>query len=283
MTSAGTPMASHRSYHVMKNLKLVRLKFRSKLITCLALALSGHAMLNAQPSLVDSNLNLRTVVSGLDQPTTMAFLGADDILVLEKASGKVKRITGGAVAATVLDLAVNSGSERGLLGIALHPEFPENPGVYLYWTESTTGADTTVLSETSLLGNRVDRFVWNGAALTFEKNITRFRALQEDAGQNPRGNHDGGILRFGPDGKLYTYTGDTGRRGQMQNLPDGPGPAGNMPDDQFGGPEPDNAHLTGVILRLNDDGTTPIDNPYAQIPTVRGGPDVDNIRRVFAY
>ena len=193
MISAGTTTAPHLSYHVMKNLKLVQLTISSKLIACMTLAVSGQAMLNAQPvpSLVDSNLHLRTVVSGLEQPTSMAFLGADDILVLEKASGKVKRVTGGVVASTVLDLAVNSGSERGLLGIALHPKFPENPGVYLYWTESTTGVDTTVLSETPLLGNRVDRFVWDGAALTHETNITRFRAFQEDAGQNPRGNHDG--------------------------------------------------------------------------------------------
>ena len=65
----------------------------------------------------------------------------------------------------MLDLAVNISSERGLLGIALHPSFPTNPGVYLYWTESTTGADTNVLSQTPLLGNRVDRFVWNGSTL----------------------------------------------------------------------------------------------------------------------
>jgi glucose/arabinose dehydrogenase len=284
MTPAGTATASQRSYHVMKNRKLLRLTIRSKLIACMTLVVSGHA--NAQPvtpSLVDSNLSLRTVVSGLEQPTSMAFLGADDILILEKASGKVKRVSGGVVTSTVLDLAVNSGSERGLLGIALHPEFPENPGVYLYWTESTTGADTTVLSETPLLGNRVDRFVWDGAALTHEANIMRFRAFQEDAGQNPRGNHDGGILRFGPDGKLYTYTGDTGRRGQMQNLPDGPGPAGGQPDDQFGGPEPDNEHLTGVILRLNDDGTTPTDNPFFKAGALRGGEAGANLQKVFAF
>jgi hypothetical protein len=54
------------------------------------------------------------------------------------------------VRAVVLDLAVNFASERGLLGIALHPDFPTDPGVYLYWTESSTGADTGVLSETPL-------------------------------------------------------------------------------------------------------------------------------------
>src|SRR5688572_2230813 len=88
-----------------------------------------------QPTVLDSNLAVRTVVSGLNQPTTMAFLGANDALILEKATGKVQRLSGVTITGTVLDLAVNSNSERGLLGIALHPDFPVNPGVYLYWTE----------------------------------------------------------------------------------------------------------------------------------------------------
>src|SRR3989454_546756 len=194
----------------------------------------------ASPTMLVPNLAVRTVVTGLVQPTSIAFIGNNDFLVLEKASGRVLRVVDGAVRSIVLDLAVNSASERGLLGIALHPDFPINPGVYLYWTESSTGADSAALADVPLLGNRVDRFVWNGSTLTMEKNMIHLRAFQADAGQQPRGNHDGGVIRFGPDGKLYIYIGDNGRRGQMQNLPDGPGPAGNMPDDQFGSPEPDN-------------------------------------------
>jgi glucose/arabinose dehydrogenase len=190
------------------------------------------------------------------------------------------------VAATpVLDLAVNSGSERGLLGVALHPQFPTTPAVYLYWTESSTGADTSVLSETPLLGNRVDRFLWNGSTLTHDADVIRIRALQQDA-TNPseRGNHDGGIIKFGPNGKLYVLIGDLGRRGQMQNLPDGPGAAGAA-DDQFGGggPEPDNAHLSGVILRLNQDGTAPVDNPFFVAGGMRGGEAGVNLQKIFAY
>ena len=64
---------------------------------------------------------MRTVVSGLSSPTSMAFLGDDDILVLEKETGRVQRVVNGATQSTVLDLPVNFGSERGLLGIALHP------------------------------------------------------------------------------------------------------------------------------------------------------------------
>jgi glucose/arabinose dehydrogenase len=191
------------------------------------------------------------------------------LLVLEKATGQVKRVVNGVVQGTVLDLAVNSGSERGLLGIALHPSFSAMRLVYLYWTESATGADTGVLSETPLLGNRVDRYVWNGSTLTFDRNIIQLRALQPPFAAEPtpeagRGNHDGGVIKFGPDGKLYLYIGDVGRRGWMQNLLNGPlGPGQN--DDSFGGPEPDDAHLTGVILRLEDDGSTPIDNPFTGV------------------
>ena len=90
------------------------------------------------------------------------------------------------------------------------------------------------------------------------------------------------MLRFGPDGKLYILIGDNGRRGQLQNLADGPfGPG--IPDDQFGGPEPDDAHLTGVILRLNDDGTTPADNPFFAAGAAIGGEVGANVQKIFAY
>src|SRR5262249_42566152 len=140
------------------------------------------------------------------------------------------------------------------------------------------------------------------------------RAFQADAGQPLRGNHDGGIIRFelsrddegdddhdGDDGdrdeedadhqggndghrkaKLFIIIGDNGRRGQTQNLLNGPfGPG--VPDDQFGGPMPDNAHLTGVVLRLNDDGTTPRDNPFFRQGAFIGGEVGANIQKIYAY
>lgn len=231
------------------------------------------------PTMLDDNLTVSTVITGLDQPTSMAFIGPNDFLVLEKASGKVKRIVNGALQSTPLDLAVNNASERGLLGIALHPKFSQNGLVYLYWTESSTGVDTANTDEVAVLGNRVDRFVWNGSTLTFDRNLIKLRSLQQDAGQPSRGNHNGGVLRFGPDGKLYIIFGDNGRRGFLQNLASG----GPTPDDQFGGPQPDDAHLTGVILRLNDDGSTPLDNPFFSVPTNLTGEAAVNIKKVFAY
>jgi len=231
------------------------------------------------PSMLDPNLSVKTVVSGLSQPTSMAFIGNNDFFVLEKNTGKVQRVTNGAVQSPApLDLAVNSGSERGLLGIALHPNFQNNGFVYLYWTQSSTGVDSANLADVALLGNRVDRYVWNGVKLTFDRNLIKLHAYQADANQTLRGNHNGGVLRFGPDGKLYILMGDNGRRGLLQNNQLGP-----VPDDQFGGPEPDDAHLTGFILRLNDDGSTPPDNPFFNASTTLTGQAATNIRKLYAY
>ncbi len=246
------------------------------------LTLPAQAWAQANPTVVDPDLAVRTVATGLSQPTGLAFIGANDMLVNEKATGKVIRIRNGVVEGPVLDLAVNSASERGLLGIALHRNFMVNGFVYLFWSESNTGADSTSLAAVDLLANRLDRFVWNGSTLTFDRNLIRFRAFQQDAGQPLRGNHDGGVVRFGPDGKVYVIVGDTGRRGQMQNLEFGPfGPG--IPDDQFGGPEPDDAHFTGVIVRLNDDGTTPTDNPFYDVGAAIGGQAGANIQKIYAY
>ena len=262
----------------------------------LSLAVAATVCLPAMAqgqALIDPALTVSTVVSGLSQPISLAFLGPNDFLVTEKATGQVKRVTNGVVAGVVVDLAVNSNSERGLLGMALHPEFPAVPWVYLYNTESTTGADSSVATEVPLLGNRVDRFVWNGSTLSFDRNIIQLRAFQNDHNNvaDPtlevfRGNHNGGVLRFGPDGKLYVIIGDNGRRGWNQNNLEGP-----VPDDDFGGPEPDDEHLTGVILRLNEDGSTPEDNPFQQaaedvgskIGGALGEEVARNLRKVFGY
>jgi hypothetical protein len=80
------------------------------------------------PTMLHPRLDVRPVVSGLNRPNHPGFIGSDDILALEKNTGQVKRVVNGVVQGAVLDLAVNFGSERGLLGIALHPGLPGQPG-----------------------------------------------------------------------------------------------------------------------------------------------------------
>ncbi|MGE3819062.1 MAG: sorbosone dehydrogenase family protein [Isosphaeraceae bacterium] len=250
-------------------------------------------------AVLDPTLQVGTFVnSGLTQPIGILFLGSvNDALVLEKASGQIKRVINGVVqAAPVLDLAVNSASERGLLSAAFHPNFPTTPHVFVRWTESSTGTDTNVTANVPLLGNRVDRFIWNPIAgtLTFDQNVVMLRARQTDNVQvpgqaptsvnaNENGNHNGGVIRFGPDGKLYIYMGDLGRRGWMQNLANGPFLSPPLVDDTFGGPAPDSAHLTGVMLRINEDGTAPPDNPFFAHGAGIGGEVGANVQKIFAY
>jgi len=286
-----------------------RPRFEFKLFGCSTLRLPllmyvVAAVVQAVPSLTDPNLQVTSAVSGLTQPTGIAFLGPNDFFVIEKASGQVKRIVNGVVTAVVLDLPVNSNSERGLLGIALHPNFPANPSIYLYWTESSTGADSTVVTEVGNpasayppgtpqpLGNRVDRFTWDAATqtLTYAQNLIRLHAFQHDnnnpTNPNPlaayQANHNCGKIVFGPDGKLYIMIGDNGRRGWLQNLPNGPflPPA---PDDEFGGPAPDDNHVTGSIFRLNEDGSTPADNPFFAVGAALGGEVGANIQKIYSY
>ena len=77
--------------------------------------------------------------------------------------------------------------------------------------------------------------------------------------------------------------GDQGRRGWLQNLPNGPFLTAPFVDDTFGGPEPDNAHLSGIILRLNDDGSGAGDNPFFAAGAAMGGEVGANIQKIFSY
>jgi aldose sugar dehydrogenase len=201
---------------------------------------------NAQ-TLADPSLRVNEVVGGLSQPTAMVFIGPGDLLILQKGDGRVRRVINGVLqAGEVLDVAVDTASERGLLGVALHPNFASNFFVFLYYTQSSTASDNG-----SPLDNRVVRYTWNGSKLI---NPTLIITLPVTPGPN----HNGGAMTFGPDGKLYIVIGDLNRDGQLQNFPAGAGP-----DD------------TGVILRINDDGSIPMDNPFFS----QGG----QLARYYAY
>jgi aldose sugar dehydrogenase len=177
----------------------------------------------AQPSLSDT-LNVEAVVEGLSSPTSMIFLGDNNILVLEK-EGSVRLISNGVLQEEpILQVPVNAENERGLLGIAADED---NNSVFLYYTEADP------------LRNRVYKYQWNGQSLV---NPTLILDLPAEPGPN----HDGGKIVIGPDGYLYAVIGDLNHDGQLQNFPDGP-----PPDD------------TGVIFRVNlEDGSAAPDNPF---------------------
>src|SRR5205814_6777325 len=98
---------------------------RSVLLLATFLALPVAAA--AQPTMNDPTLTVSPVIpaGSLSQPTTMDFLADNDILVLEKATGRVRRVLNNVLQPTIaLDAAVNSDAERGMLGIAVDPGSP---------------------------------------------------------------------------------------------------------------------------------------------------------------
>jgi len=230
------------------------------------------------PFMTDDSLRVEVAARGLIEPTAVAFLAADDFFVTEKSTGEVHRVAAGEVGEPVVDLAVNFFDERGLLGIALHPEFAENGYVYLYWTasgegngdEGLLGTDTDDEFTLPDLGNRVDRFAWDGEALTWDMNIVELRSntLDTDTSGRIRGNHDAGPIVFGQDGTLFIVNGDQNLRGQYQNITDGPAP--------------DDLNFAGAVLRLNDDGSIPEDNPFYDVGA-EIGEGGENIQMTWAY
>jgi glucose/arabinose dehydrogenase len=226
----------------------------------LASALLLAAEVAAQPSLDDPSLKVETVASGLASPTQMAFLGPNDILVLQKNDGRVRRILNGTLQPTpVLDVAVDAENERGLLGIAINTASP--PQVLLYYTEVADPDGDGLPDGGTPLGNRVYRYTWNAAQAKLES-----PQLVLDLPVLSGPNHNGGVLLLGPgsapqqtgaagDGSLlYAAIGDLNRNGQLENFPAGP-----APDD------------TAVILRVAQDGTPAPGNPFvpycSQTPT----------------
>ncbi|MGH9978798.1 MAG: PQQ-dependent sugar dehydrogenase [Nitrososphaeraceae archaeon] len=184
-----------------------------------------------------------TFVEGLDSPTSMVFLNKDDILVLEK-KGQLRLVSNGQLQAQpVLQVPVNTESERGLLGITVmngsssgssNNQITETQSIFLYYTESGVSAGEGELR------NRVYRYNWDGQTLANPTLILDLPAI-------PGPNHDGGKLMIGPDNYLYAIIGDLNRDGKLQNFPNGPDP-----DD------------TSVIFRVSPaDGSSAPDNPLS--------------------
>jgi glucose/arabinose dehydrogenase len=221
-------------------------------------------------TMTDPDLVVTTVVpsgAGLDQPTTMSFLGVDDFLVLEKSTGRVRRVLNDVLQpGFALDVHVNDSSERGMLGIAIQQGSPIR--VFLYYTEAA-GADGG-----APLGNRVYRYDWSPGTGTLINPV-----LVLDLPVLPGPNHDAGVILIDSAGLLYAMIGDLNHNGQLQN--------------NVAGAPPDN---TGVIFRVNQDGTAAAGNPftpYCSITTTQtcsATPDcpagqtcITNVARYLAY
>jgi glucose/arabinose dehydrogenase len=224
------------------------------------------------PTLADPALQIEEI-SGLTDPTQLTFLGPNELLVTEKTTGRVMHVRDGEVVGPAVQLKTNFADERGVLGITTHPQFAENNYVYVYWTwtgegeppEGLFGEPSDDLEAVPELGNRVDRFTWNGSELQFDRNIIELPSEITDLTMDRRrGNHNAGVIKFGPDGKLYVVNGDQNHRSRLQNVADGPAYEANN-------------QLAGVVLRLNDDGTTPQDNPFV------GQVDDEAIEKIFVY
>ena len=169
-------------------------------------------------------------------PTQMAFLGPNDILVLEKDTGMVKRIVNGVILEEpVLDVNVATAFERGLIGIAIAANDNDIDNdtmlrnfniVYLYYTESEQDAnddcsDTSSCSiENAPLGNRLYRY-----ELVDNKLINPELLLNLPASSGAV--HNGGAILIGPDNNIYLPIGEVGyQAGQISNNDDGPPPDG---------------------------------------------------------
>jgi aldose sugar dehydrogenase len=157
----------------------------------------------------DPNLHVELVSEGLELPTSMAFLGPDDILVLEKDKGTVQRIVNGKMLPEpLLDVNVANKSERGMLGIAVTKNgTTNNTYVFVYFTESVQdGNDDCPRDDfcnpgNDPLGNRLYRY-----ELVNDKLVNPILLLDLPATSGPA--HNGGAITIGPDNNVYLPIGE---------------------------------------------------------------------------
>jgi glucose/arabinose dehydrogenase len=168
-------------------------------------------------------VEVSTLATDLEVPWSFAFLPDGDALVTERDSGRLLRVSSTGQVREVQTLPEGGTGEGGLLGVAVSPDYEEDRYVYAYYT---TERD-----------NRVVRFRLGGEP---EPILT---------GIPVNSFHDGGRIRFGPDGMLYVSTGDAGDPGNSQ----------------------DRGSLGGKILRLEPDGSVPPDNPFPGNPVYSYG------------
>lgn len=169
------------------------------------------------------------LVGGLAAATAFAQAPDGRWFVAEQG-GQLRIVQNGTLLATpFLSLSVDDQGERGLIGVTLHPQFASNRWVYVYFTITDGGTHNRISRFTADAGNP------NLVAAGSELRIAELPALSGAT------NHNGGAMHFGADGKLYVALGDNANGANAPNL----------------------STRLGKLLRLNEDGSIPADNPFA--------------------
>ncbi|HZD83462.1 MAG TPA: PQQ-dependent sugar dehydrogenase, partial [Nitrososphaeraceae archaeon] len=158
------------------------------------------------PTINDPQLKVEVVSQGLAFPSSMAFLGPNDILVLEKNTGLVKRIVNGTMLPEpLLDVNVSHQAERGMLGIAVAPKHQNNNNgpryVFLYYTEAKDKDGDDITEGRIPLGNRLYRYEFVNNKLINPKLLLDLPAI-------PSAAHNGGAIIIGPDNNIYLPIGN---------------------------------------------------------------------------
>ena len=159
-----------------------------------------YSLSPVNPHVFDSSLKVEQVVEDLQAPTTMAFLGPNDFLVLEKNNGTVIRVLNGKILdEPLLDVNVANSVERGMCGIAVSKNGTKTY-VFLYFTE-INGKDGDDRKGIEPIGNRLYRY-------EFVDNKLVNPTLLMDLPAYPGPRHNGGAIEIGPDNNIYVPVGD---------------------------------------------------------------------------
>jgi glucose/arabinose dehydrogenase len=226
-------------------------------LAVLAATLVFHAPIDAPaaPSLPTGFSD--ELVAAVTQPTAIAFTPDGRMLVTSK-TGALRIVSGGGalLATPAINLAarVCSNNERGLLGVAVDPSFSSNQFVYLYYTFKKLS--NCPYGNPNAPVNRVSRFLLPATnVISPSSEVVLIDNIHSFAG-----NHNGGDLRFGKDGKLYVSVGDGGC-----DYLEPHGCAASNPAAR-------RRHvMLGKMLRVNRDGTIPADNPFTGALSARCG------------
>ncbi|HYO47297.1 MAG TPA: PQQ-dependent sugar dehydrogenase [Gemmatimonadota bacterium] len=207
-------------------------------LTALAAVCTACAGPIEHPELPAPELSIVTVAESLEFAVQLAFLPDGRRLYTEKGTGRVRLMEpdGSVAPRPVLDVPVAFSGERGLAGLTLSPDFVRDRSLYIWYTASPTAEDTHDREPEGVAGVFVERYRLDGDSLTSGPGE---RILTLPARPGPF--HNGGNVRFGPDGRLYVSLGELDKNASLNA-------------QRTGSP-------MGSILRYNSDGTIPTDNP----------------------